>query len=170
MSKARFALASVIAALMMLTGLTASASATTAVEPAKGELKITRVNYNALGADTVANRWQEAIYVRNQTGKVLDLSGVKVHDTYKNAEGEHTNSYTFPNETSLNANSLVIVSSAAGVNKTDPNATQVYYMDFKRGYNGHWLNNGGDTVFVKSKTNKLLAKFTYDFDNGYYVR
>lgn len=152
------------AAALLVLG-TGAASATAA--PA---LEVTRVNYNAVGADTLANRWQEAIYLRNTTGGDLDISGWKVHDSYKNGEGEHTNAYTFPAGTTVKPGALVVVSSAAGVNKTDPNATQTYYMDFKQGLNGHWLNNGGDTVFVKKNGGGFVSKFVYDFDNGYYVR
>lgn len=144
-------------------------AAASAADPKPGDLEITRVNYNAVGADTAANRWQEAIYLKNASGAELDISGWVVHDTYKNAEGKHTNAYTFPDNTVVAKDGLVVVSSANGIDKTSQNATQVYYMDFKRGYNGHWLNNGGDTVYAKAGDTEV-AKFVYDFDNGYYVR
>lgn len=141
-----------------------------AAASADPDLSVTRVNYNAVGADTLANRWQEAVYLRNTSGGELDISGWKVHDTYANADGEHTNAYTFPAGTMVKAGGQVVVSSAAGVNKTDPNATLVFYMDFKKGYNGHWLNNGGDTVYVVKANGDQVTKLVYDFDNGYYVR
>ncbi|AQZ67649.1 unnamed protein product [[Actinomadura] parvosata subsp. kistnae] len=153
------------ASVVALAAFGLSASAT--VDP---DLSVTRVNYNAVGADTTANRWQEAIYLKNTSGAELDISGWKVHDTYRNAEDEYTNAYTFPAGTTVKAGGLVVVTSAAGVNKTDPNATQAYYMDFKKGLNGHWLNNGGDTVFVEKANGDQVTKFVYDFDNGYYVR
>jgi hypothetical protein len=153
------------AAVVAVSGFGLSASA--AADP---DLSVTRVNYNAVGSDTSANRWQEAIYLKNTSGVELDISGWTVHDTYQNADDEHTNAYTFPADTKVKAGGSVVVSSAAGVNKTDPNATQVYYMDFKKGLNGHWLNNGGDTVFVEKADKTLVTKFVYDFDNGYYVR
>lgn len=158
-------IATLFAAVVLVLAGVASASA--AADP---DLSVTRVNYNAVGADNLGNRWQEAIYLTNTSGAELDISGWKVHDTYRNAEDEHTNAYTFPDGTTVKAGGLVVVTSAAGVNKTDPNATQVYYMDFKKGHNGHWLNNGGDTVYVKDAAGGLVTKFVYDFDNGYYVR
>jgi hypothetical protein len=154
-----------LAAALIAVGVAGIASA--AADPA---LSVTRVNYNAVGADTLANRWQEAIYLRNTSGAELDISGWKVHDSYANADGGHTNSYTFPAGTVVKAGSHVVVSSAAGVNRTDPNATQLYYMDFKRGLAGHWLNNGGDTVYVEKANGDQVTRFVYDFDNGYYVR
>jgi hypothetical protein len=93
-----------------------------------------------------------------------------VHDSYRNADDEYSNSYTFPAGTTLKAGSQVVVSSAAGVNKTDPNATLVFYMDFKKGLNGHWINNGGDTLTVRKAGGDVVTSFTFDFDNGYYVR
>ncbi|WP_030506381.1 lamin tail domain-containing protein [Microbispora rosea] len=161
------------AALLAVVGLAAPASA--AGEPSTPALDITRVNYNAMGADTLANRWQEAIYLENPATTPLDISGWTVHDTYKNAEGQWGNAYTFPGAkgsetTVVKAGGLVIVTPSNGVDKTAQNATQVYYMDFKRGYNGHFLNNGGDTVYVDKADGANVTSFTYDFDNGYYVR
>ncbi|MBF8191646.1 lamin tail domain-containing protein [Nonomuraea sp. K274] len=160
----------ILAAVAAVFALTLAASAASAT--AGPDLSVTRVNYNAVGADTAANRWQEAIYLKasSDLSEPLDISGWKVHDTYANADGDHTNAYTFPAGTVVKAGGTVVVSSAAGVNKTDPNSTQVYYMDFKRGYNGHWLNNGGDTVYVEKAGGDQVTKLVYDFDNGYYVR
>lgn len=156
-------------AAALLFAVVGLAGAANADSPA---LDITRVNYNAMGADTLANRWQEAIYLQNPaaTGDPLDISGWTVHDTYKNGEGQWGNAYTFPADTKLAPGALVIVTPSNGVNKTAQNATQVYYMDFKRGYNGHFLNNGGDTVYVDNADGERITSFTYDFDNGYYVR
>ncbi|MBN6054500.1 lamin tail domain-containing protein, partial [Nonomuraea sp. RK-328] len=155
-----------LAAVVLAAGVTSAAAFATA-DP---DLSVSRVNYNAVGADTLANRWQEAVYLKNTSGAELDISGWKVHDTYRNAEDEYSNSYAFPAGTKVKAGGLVVVTSAAGVNKTDPNATQVFYMDFKKGLNGHWLNNGGDTVFVEKANGDQVTKLVYDFDNGYYVR
>ncbi|WP_166427498.1 lamin tail domain-containing protein [Nonomuraea mesophila] len=160
------------AAAVLALGLSA-APASAAVDPAPapaGKWQVTRVNYNAKGADVLGNRWQEAAYFKNRSTTDVDISGWTVHDTYKNPSGEHTNAYTFPAGTTVKGGATVVVSSSSGVNKTDPNATQVFYMDFNRGYNGHWLNNGGDTVFLEDASGKVRAKLSYAFDNGYYVR
>ena len=134
------------------------------------KVAITRVNYNAVGADTFANRWQEAIYLRNVGETTVDMSGWKVHDAYRNAEGEWGNVFTFPEGVKVKPGKLVVVTPAAGTNRTNPDETQVYYWDFRRGYNGHFLNNQGDTVYVRNKDGNLVTKFSYSFDNGYYVR
>ncbi|MEU4576595.1 lamin tail domain-containing protein [Nonomuraea sp. NPDC023979] len=143
-----------------------------AAAAADPDVAITRVNYNAVGADTTGNRWQEAIYLRARAdlAEPLDVGGWTVHDSYTSASGEHTNAYTFPAGTVVKPNGLIVVSPAAGVNKTDPNATQLYYMDFKRGYRGHFINNGGDTLALDDEDGNQVARFSFDFDNGYYVR
>ncbi|MCG5220253.1 lamin tail domain-containing protein [Streptosporangium sp. KLBMP 9127] len=155
-----------LAAAVAVVGL-AAAGASAAADP---DLSVTRVNYNATGADTAANRWQEAIYLKNTSGAELEIGGWKVHDSYRNADDEHTNGYTFPAGTKVKAGGLVVVSSAAGVNKTDPNKTQAFFMDFRRGYYGHWINNGGDTLTVRKANGDVVTSFSFDFDSGYYVR
>lgn len=174
MKKIAILAAVLLAAVLAAVGV-ANADPTPSADPSPSPsagpaLTVTRVNYNAVGADTLGNRWQEAIYIRNTSGGELDIARWAVHDAYKNAEGKWGNSYTFPAGTKVAKNGLVVVSPAAGVNKTDPNATQVYYMDFKRGYHGHFLNNSGDTVYVDDADGKRVDSFVYDFDNGYYVR
>lgn len=176
MKKIAILAAVLLSAVLAAVGV-ANADATPSADPSPSPsagpaLTVTRVNYNAVGADTLGNRWQEAIYLRARADLTasLDISGWKVHDAYKNAEGKWGNSYTFPAGTKVAKNGLIVVSPAAGVNKTNPNKTMVFYMDFKRGYHGHFLNNSGDTVYVDDADGKRVGSFVYDFDNGYYVR
>lgn len=158
-----FVLAVLALALVGLTVPTAHA--------ADPDVSIVRVRYNANGPDTADNRWKEVVYLRARAdlAEPLDIGGWRIHDTYKNADGEWGNVYTFPAGTTVKPGGAVAVTSAAGVDKTNPNEPQGYHMDFRRGYNGHWLNNGGDIVYLDKADGTNVDSYDYDFDSGYYV-
>lgn len=146
--------------------LAAGSSVTAETQP----VQITRVSYNAVGADRWTNRWQESITIRNTSGGELDISGWTLHDAYRNPQGEHTNAFVFPSGTKVRPDGYVVVTPAACPNQTDPAKTMRFCMNFKKGYNGHFLNNKGDVVTVKNAEGETVAQLSYDFSNGYYVR
>jgi hypothetical protein len=54
---------------------------------------------------------------------------------------------------------------------TSNNATHSIALNkVKCGYNSHYLGNGGDSVVLKDKAGKVVDRFSYSFDNGYWVR
>ncbi|MBB2914885.1 putative transglutaminase-like cysteine proteinase [Streptosporangium becharense] len=121
------ALALVLAAAL---GLTASATAETTPD-----MRITKVNYNAVGTDTMANRNAEVVRIENKSTDPVDLTdGWKLRDKWG-----HT--YTFADAAvkAVPAGGAVEVYTGAGTNATAGNVTKLFWnLPF------HVWNNSGD--------------------------
>ena len=167
-----------VLALMFVVLTTGSSSATPVVTPTPTVVKveITRINYNANGADTLANRWKEGVYFKNVGTTDVNVTGWRVHDTYKNADDEYTNDFVIRklngNDVILQPGKSVLVTPASGTDHVTANGnTYVFYYNFTdKGYNGHVWNNISDTVFLKNASGVLVHRMSYSFENGYYVR
>lgn len=166
MSKARFALASVIAALMMLTGLTASASATANV------LTIGEIGYNARGNDTWFNRNKEYITIHNFSTSDVNLKGMVVTDNWGKPRVTPTaipscNAFKVTEDQILPQNGKITVYVGNGT-PVSTGMNQTAYINSKPGcgYKGHFLNNLADTVHVWHAGWKSKG---WDFENGYHV-
>ena len=148
-------------------------------------LKVTRVGYNAVGADTYMNRNSE--YVDITASVTTDVKDLIVTDSWghvNNADGVGCNAYkvtTLPGGvgstdgtgtgTFLLANHTLRVYVGYG----RPAASDSYhylYMnsDYRQcGYNGHFINNMGDTLWITKGTTESDS-FSFDIRRGYYVR
>lgn len=177
-------LALAAAAGLVLVGATAAQSA------AAPELAIVKVGYNANGADTVSNRWKEYIDLKNVSGGPLDVMGWFTQDAWADStngdEAEPGDCNTaifaadklpFLDPSSEGADDLMLPAGhiirvyTGGLPDTSDNS--LHHMVINKsacGYNGHYLGNGGDTVYVKKADGTLVTKFTYSFDNGYWIR
>lgn len=165
----------VILTMFTMFAVVGSANATTVEDsPYKDKATITWFYYNARGADTLANRNQEAVYVKNVSDDNLNVTGWKVHDSYQNHNDDYTNAFVVPK---LNGVDVVLapgesfmVTPASGVNFKNGNSYSFYFNFTSKGYNGHVWNNLADIAYLKDADDKLVHSKSYNFKNGYYVR
>lgn len=143
--------------------------------PAKGKVAIVGFHYNANGADTLANRWKESLTFKNVSSEDLNVTGWRVHDTYKDDNGDYTNQFVIPQlggaDVVLKPGESVLVTPADGSNyKNATTGMYVFRFNFTtKGYHGHIWNNMGDTAFVEDKDHKGVTSYQYDFTKGYYL-
>lgn len=173
-SKSAILLAGVVIAAS-LPASTASASTTAGVD----NLQITQVGYNANGADSWWNRNKE--YVDITAAADVNVKGLTVSDSWAKSHSDDNpkkcNTWTIDSlpgvvagadgSLTLPAGHKVRVYNGVGT----PAVSGVYhlvYANSKCGYHGHVYGNGGDTVWLTQGSNE--ESFTYNFDNGYYVR
>lgn len=153
-------------------------------------LSIGVIGYNALGADTMANRNAEFIDIANTSGAPVNVKGLRVTDSWAYgkpaADVGKCNNYTVeslpgitipsggPDEGKLllPAGHVIRVYAGAGEPRVFGPGLRWHavYMDHTCGYNGHFLNNNKpwDTVWI-TLGGKSEAK-PYRFDFGYWVR
>lgn len=183
-----------------LAGLFLAAGVANANADAVPALSIVRVGYNAAGADTATNVWQEYVDIYNASGKAVDVAGWAVYDawawehrkdnpagcntiTFRKATGprdaggfQHLgsdNPDTKDEETKglwLPKGEYIRVYTGGEPDTTVNNWHSVAINKPKCGYQGHYLNNAGDTVRLVDVDGKVVDEFTYDFRGGYYVR
>jgi hypothetical protein len=171
--------ASVVVAL----GATGAAAATASVDVPG--LAITQVGYNAYGSDTIYNRNQEFVDIRNTGADPVNVAGLVVADQWaKSHEGADDNPRgcntlkvtSLPGVTTgadgsvmLPAGHTVRVYSGRGVPAVSVGgALHTLFMNSRCGYHGHIWGNGGDTAWITLGANS--ESFAYDFDNGYTVK
>ncbi|MEU6725452.1 hypothetical protein ABZ917_17230 [Nonomuraea wenchangensis] len=165
--------AAALAATLTVAGAT-SASAAAPVD----NLRITQVGYNANGADTWFNRNKEYVDVLAEAD--VDVKGLTVSDSWaKNHADDNPkkcNTFTVTSlpgvaevdgKLILPAGHKVRVYNGAGTPAVS-GSYHLVYANSKCGYHGHFYGNGGDTVWLTQGANE--ESFTYNFDNGYYVR
>jgi hypothetical protein len=170
-----------------LTVATLAAVAVTGVSAASADvpgLSITRVGYNAVGADTSWNRNQEYVDITAAPDHAVDVKGLVVEDSWAHAAGDdnrgHCNTWTVNSlpgiepttegQIMLPAGHTIRVYTGSGrpaVFGVDGRFHAVY-MNSHCGYHGHFWNNGGDTVYVS--LNGETSSLAYNFENGYYIR
>lgn len=168
-------LAAAVLTAAVLAGVPASAS--TAAAPI-GDLSITQVGYNANGADSFWNRNKE--YVEITASADVNVKNLVVADSWAKANAgdnaENCNTYTVTalpgvvevgGMVTLPAGDKIRVYSGSGT-PVKVGGTFRLFMNSKCGYRGHYLNNGGDTVWLSQAGNEEW--FSYNFDNGYYVK
>jgi hypothetical protein len=159
----------------VLAGVPASASS--AAAPIDN-LSITQVGYNANGSDTWWNRNKE--YVEITATADVNVKNLVVADSWAKSNAgdnaEKCNTYTVTalpgveevgGVVPLPANDKIRVYSGSGTN-AKVGGTFRLFMNSKCGYRGHYLNNGGDTVWLSQGGGEEW--FSYNFDNGYYVK
>ena len=146
-------------------------------------LSITQVGYNAYGADTIFNRNQEFVDVKNVGDASVNVAGLVVADQWaKSHEGDNDRNCNTLKVTSLpgvvtGADSSVMlpaghtvrVYSGRGVPAVSAGGSvHTLFMNSHCGYHGHIWGNGGDTAWITLGAN--AESFAYDFDNGYTVK
>lgn len=166
------------------TAVLAGASPATASADVPG-LAITQVGYNAYGSDTIYNRNQEFVDVRNTSSPGVDVNvaGLVVADQWaKSHEGDNDRNCNTLKVTSLPgvttggdgsvmlaAGHTVRVYSGRGIPAVSAGGSvHTLFMNSLCGYHGHIWGNGGDTAWITLGGN--AESFAYDFDNGYTVR
>lgn len=169
--------ASLLAAAVLAAGLAASAPASAAAPI--DNLAISQVGYNAVGADTWFNRNKE--YVDITAAADVNVKGLTVADSWaKNHADDNPkgcNTFTIDSlpgvvpgpdgSVTLQAGRKVRVYVGSGTPAVS-GSYHLVYANSKCGYRGHIFNNGGDTVWLTQGSNE--ESFSYNFDNGYYVR
>ena len=170
------------AAVIAAAGLTGAPASATASADVPG-LAITQVGYNAYGSDTIYNRNQEFVDVKNVSGADVNVKDLVVADQWAkshvddNDRGCNTLKVTaLPGVTTgadgsvmLAAGHTVRVYSGRGVPAVSAGGNvHTLYMNSLCGYHGHIWGNGGDTAWITLAGNS--ESFAYDFDNGYTVR
>ena len=168
------------AAVIAAAGLTGAPASATASADVPG-LAITQVGYNAYGSDTIYNRNQEFVDVKNVSSPAVDVNvaGLVVADQWAkshvddNDRGCNTLKVTaLPGVTTgadgsvmLAAGHTVRVYSGRGVPAVSAGGNvHALYMNSLCGYHGHIWGNGGDTAWITLGADS--ESFTYDFDNG----
>lgn len=171
--------------LMALTAPTAHAAARRDID----SLVIGQVGYNAVGPDRLWNRNQEYIDVSNVGPSAVNVKGLVVEDSWARAN-RATNDKGC---NTLTVNSLPGVDEVDGKLLLQPRHTiRVYvgqgtprtfgfgnrihavYMNHGVGdtagcgYNGHFLNNTHDRVWIKLGDSEKSK--SWDFRRGYYLR
>lgn len=174
--------AAFLATILML-GLSAG-TATASPTDVPG-LTISQVGYNAVGNDREWNRNSEYVDVTNTSETdAVDVKGLVVADSWahRRADDNDNNCNTWkidalpaagPGDAGtlmLPAKHTIRVYTGAGVPKAfgENGRFHAVYMNSRCGYHGHYLNNGGDTVWISRGAD--AESFTYDFDSGYYIR
>lgn len=176
-----------LAAAILLAAITAVPAA--ADTP---DLTIVRVGYNATGPDTLTNRWQEYIDLKNTSGDALNIKGWFTQDAWahsKNgnkAKASDCNTAIFTKQTFpwldtdadddgtedglwLPAGHYLRIYTGGAADNSDNNVHSMALNKNACGHNGHYLNNGGDTIRVKRADGTLVTTFTYDFKQGYWT-
>lgn len=162
-------IAGIITVCVIVLGLGASAAF---ADPTNvGKVKISEYGFNAPGKDTSANRNAEFVRLLNVSGAALDVEGWILHDSYQTAGGDWGNRYTFratdlptgspfkvgtPARFVIPVGGQVYVYSGSGTDTTPTNNTAAIYRNFK-----HYLNNGGDTIYVRDADGTVVAWITY---------
>lgn len=123
------------------------------IGPKKGDVQFTYAYYNAKGSDTRKNASLNREYVRltNKTKKTINLKYWKIRD-------KAGNTYTFTGNFYLRPGKHVYLRTGKGKNTS----TTRYW-----GRKGHVWNNGGDTAYVRSSTNKLIDSCSWRKGKGY---
>jgi hypothetical protein len=147
------------------------------------DLSISRVGYNANGADVWTNRNQEYVDVTNVGTVPVDVKGLTVEDSWARAAGDDNprgcNTYTvasLPGVVETDGQVLLPVGHTVRVYTGSGTAAvfgtggrfHAVFMNSRCGYHGHYLNNGADTVYVS--LGGAAESLSYDFGNGYYIR
>lgn len=172
--------------LMALTAPTAHAAARRDID----SLVIGQVGYNAVGPDRLWNRNQEYIDISNVGPSAVDIKGLKVYDQWaKNQGAGYTgkcNIYTVTElpgvtetvdgELLLQPRHTIRVYVGQGTPRTFGFGNRIHavYMNHGVGdtagcgYNGHFLNNTRDQVWIKLGDSEKSK--SWDFRRGYYLR
>lgn len=158
-----------------VTGL--SASSASAAAPIDN-LAISLVGYNANGADSWFNRNKE--YVDITATADVNVKGLTVSDSWARSHADDNpkkcNTWTIDSlpgvdevdgKLMLPAGHKVRVYNGSGTPAVS-GSYHLVYANSKCGYHGHVYGNGGDTVWLTQAGNE--ESFSYNFDNGYYVR
>lgn len=191
MKKIILAISGVLA--LMLGGITAStASASTSAAPI---LKIVKVGYNANGNDVLTNRWKEYIDIRNISTGPVNVDGWFTQDAWardhRKTSADDCNVAVFRKAASasdergfhhldatgpggepglwLPKGETIRVYTGGNADATDNKLHTIALNKDKCGYNGHYLGNGGDTVYLRKADGTLVDRFSYSFEHGYYV-
>lgn len=166
-----------LAAIVVAAGVTGAAPASADVPG----LAITQVGYNAYGADTVWNRNQEFVDVKNAGAVDVNVAGLVVADQWaKSHVGDNDRNCNTLKVTALPgvvagvdgsvmlaAGHTIRVYSGRGVPAVS-GAVHSLFMNSRCGYQGHIWGNGGDTAWIT--LGAVSESFAYDFDNGYTVK
>lgn len=172
-----------LSAAVLAVGLTGAASATASADVAG--LSIAQVGYNAYGSDTVWNRNQEFIDVKNDgsTSGPVDVAGLVIADQWGKSHagpGDNPGGCNTVKVTALQGiatggtgsvmlpvGDIIRVYSGRGTAGVSDNV-HTLFLNSRCGYHGHIWGNGGDTAWITLGGNS--ESFPFDFDNGYTVK
>jgi streptogramin lyase len=168
-----------------LAGVPASAS-TSAAAPIDS-LTIGKINYNAYGSDTFANRNREFVEITNTTDVAVKVDGLLVQDAWARGNDKTSGCNTYKLEAGklpvaadadanmLPAKATLRVYMGAGTDEVEGTVHKVYRnMPKYCGWEGHVLNNSGKNPFAKWDTVWVTLDGAskakgYNFYFGYYV-
>jgi hypothetical protein len=171
----------ILLAAALATAVVTAGSATASAEVPG--LAITQVGYNAYGSDTVWNRNQEFVDVKNTGTEAVNVAGLVVADQWaKSHEGDNDRNCNTLKVTSLpgvtaGADGSVMLAAGHTIRVYSGRGTaavsaggfvHALYMNSRCGYHGHIWGNGGDTAWITLGANS--ESFAFDFDNGYTVK
>lgn len=166
----RKALSGILLGILSLMFIVTTAGSSNAAIP---NLRITEIGYNARGADVEGNRNKEYVDIKNvaSTAVSIPVNGLKIQDQWARKTTNNVkncNTYMVNENLVLDQNETLRVYVGYGV----PNfsgTTHFRYMNSSQdcGYNGHFINNLGDTLWVTLGEN-VMAK-SFNFENGYTV-
>lgn len=174
----RGAAAGIVAAGLLASLTTGSASATPA-GPADKAVKLTKIGYNAVGTDTLANRNAEFVWLRNTGAADVNVLGW----TYADGYGVR---YTFgpakikglvstaavvddpatadvneaaPAKLALPAGHSIVIYTGKGTDTAPADNKHTVYLNLS----GHILNNSsGERVQIKNAAGNLVAGVEFD--------
>lgn len=156
--------------------VTAGSSHAAVVATPFAELQIGTIGYNAVGADTYANRNKEFVDIKAVVD--FNINGLVVSDSWgrvNNPDGVGCNAFKVTDlpskdDTVLSAGHTLRVYVGSGVPSFDDIRDRYNVFmnsDDDCGYHGQFFNNLGDRAVIANGTH-VESRF-YGFENGYYV-
>lgn len=184
--------ATVLSAGTLVAGLGVAANAA-APSPAAGKVKIVRISMDAVGADTASNTWREYIDIKNVSGAPVNVKGWATFDAWSNNNDNNPkgcNTITFRKANSvtdaggfqhlplehegvtglwLPAGHTIRVYTGGAVDGVNNNLHTVAINKSNCGYNGHYLNNNADKVYLKDADGKLVSFRQYNWQGANFL-
>lgn len=190
--------ATVLSAGTLVAGLGVAANAAAPFSPAAGKVKIVRISMDAVGADTASNTWREYIDIKNVSGTAVNVEGWATFDAWSNNNDDNPkgcNTITFrkansvtdaggfqhlkvdnPDTKEVETEGLwlpkghtIRVYTGGAVDSTDNNLHTVAINKSNCGYNGHYLNNNADKVYLKDADGKLVDSKGYNWQGANFL-
>lgn len=177
-------LLSLVATAALLLGVGASTASAQAAAP--GDLEIVQVGTDAMGGDTLANRYREFIDIKNTGATEVNVKGWETQDSWAANHPDSTcNTIKFRKATSVSdaggfqhlsthddglwlpAGHTIRVYTGGSADGTDNTWHTVAINKSGCGLNGHYLNNDTDSVRVVDAEGTQIDKVWWNHQGGY---
>jgi hypothetical protein len=181
----------ILLSLMAVAGLLLSLGAITApAQAADTDVKIVRISMDAVGADTLTNRWREFVDFKNVGDAEVNVKGWVLTDKWSHNNDNNPkgcNTITFRKATSvtdaggfqhlsthddglwLPKGHTIRVYTGGDEDSTDNTLHTVAINKANCGYKGHYLNNNADRVFLSNATGDVVDSEGYNWKGANFL-